>query len=84
MHRQNEMRRMHIGRRASPMWLKHMQASPPNAFNALIVFHKPLNSQHSTFESQYFPPTEIAQKLQPEEKGGIVSTMISGIRYLMG
>ena len=28
--------------------------------------------------------TKIAQKLQPEENGDIVSTMISGIRYLMG
>ena len=75
---------MHIGRRAFPMSLKHMQASPLSAFNALIVFHKTFNSQHSTFETTISPPIEIAQKLQPEEKGGIVSTMIFRIRHLMG
>ena len=70
------MRRMHIGSRASPMRLKHMKASPLDALNALIISLEPFNSQHPTFET--------TQKVQPEKKRGIVSTMIFKICYSIG
>ena len=81
---QNEMRRMDIGRCESPTRLKHTQASLPSAFNALIVFHKPFKSQHSTFETTIFSPDWNSTKTLVGGKGGIVSTMISRIHYSMG
>ena len=70
MRGQKEMRRMHIGRLSSPMCLKHMQASPPNAFNVLIVFHRPFKSQHSTFKTTIFSPYWNSTKNPTGGKGG--------------
>ena len=81
---QSEVRRVHIGKHASPMHLKHTQASPLSTFNALIVFHKPFNSQHLTFENTIFSLDWNSTKTLAGGKWGIVSTMILGIRYSVG